>query len=163
MKKYLTNNSQETFELGRELARALNPGNTILLFGDLGAGKTTFTQGIAKGLGVSDRILSPTFVLIRTHAIKGKISKLNHIDLYRIEKPAEVQSLGLGEIIEEKDSISVIEWAERLMNYKQKLGYSVRFKHLEGDKREIQIVPMGVSMRDSARMRFVGKKYEKFG
>lgn len=140
MKKYLTNSSLETKNLGQKLGKSLRNGEIILLFGDLGAGKTTFVQGLAKGLNISDRILSPTFVLHRAHGIpKSGIKTLNHIDLYRIENPADIKSLGLEEVVNEDDSITVIEWADRLSDFKQKKGYKVWFNYLDENQRQIRI------------------------
>lgn len=140
MKKYLTNSSLETRSLGEKFAESLKRGDVLLLYGDLGAGKTTFVQGLAEGLKISDRILSPTFVLHRTHKVsKREIKTLNHIDLYRIENSSDIESLGLAEIIDEENSIAVIEWADRLSNFKHGQGYKVWFKHLGKDKREIII------------------------
>lgn len=140
MKKFLTNNSLETKDVGLQFAKNLMPGDTLLLFGNLGAGKTTFVQGIAKGLGIKDRILSPTFVLVRNHNVfVNNIKKLNHIDLYRIEEPTEIDKLGIEEFVGEEDSLTVIEWAERLLGFNPSKGYRIKFKYLENDKREITI------------------------
>lgn len=138
--KTITKNFQETSQLGFEFARKLKPGDLILLYGDLGAGKTTFVQGLASGLGIKDRILSPTFVLQRSHAVSFQgIEKLNHIDLYRIEKPSEIDSIGLSEIIQEVGSVTLIEWADRLVNFKCNNGYKIWFKYLSEEDREIRI------------------------
>lgn len=137
--KIVTNNFKETKKFGNDFSKKLKLGDVLLLFGDLGAGKTTFTQGLAQGMGIKDRILSPTFVLQRVHDIPGKKKVLNHIDLYRIEEPTMIDNLGLAEIIEDKNSITIIEWADRLKNYSPKKGYKLYFKYLGGDKREIKI------------------------
>jgi tRNA threonylcarbamoyladenosine biosynthesis protein TsaE len=123
--KFITKNSKETLKLGEKFALKLHPGETLLLVGDLGAGKTTFVQGIAKGLGIKDRILSPTFVLQRIHQSHSpSIKTLNHIDLYRLEGKHAIESLGLMETINEKDSITIIEWADRLTDFKPNQGYN---------------------------------------
>ena len=138
--KIITKNSDETKKIGLDLAEKIKPGDVLLLYGELGAGKTTFTKGLAEGLGIKDRILSPTFVLQRIHEVnKGKINKLNHIDLYRIEEAVEIKSLGLAEIFEDKKSVSVVEWADRLKDFKQKRGYKVHFKYLSDEEREVEI------------------------
>jgi tRNA threonylcarbamoyladenosine biosynthesis protein TsaE len=111
-----------------------------LLIGELGAGKTTFVQGIAKGLKIKDRILSPTFVLVRNHAVDfNNIKNLNHVDLYRIEKPQDLESLGIEEFVSGKDSVTIIEWADRLLSFRPEKGYKINFNYLGNDQREILI------------------------
>ncbi len=166
MKKYLTNSDLETQQLGFDFAKNVKSEDVILLFGKLGAGKTTFVQGLARGLNITDRILSPTFVFHRSHRVpKNDIKTFNHIDLYRIETHTEIESLGLEEVVNEDNSITVIEWADRLSNFKHKQGYKIWFDYIDENQRQIRIVPMArfaarrvVSIRDSARMKFVGKK-----
>lgn len=138
--KKITKNAEHTKKIGREFAEKAKGGDLLLLYGDLGAGKTTFVQGFAQGLGITERILSPTFVLQRTHEAKSyDIKSLNHIDLYRLENPTEIENLGLGEITDDVNSITVIEWADRLKNFAPKKGYKLYFKYLGDDKREIKI------------------------
>ncbi len=105
-----TKSPEETRKLACQLAQRLSPGTVILLFGDLGAGKTTFVQGLAKGLGVPEDyyVSSPTFALINEYP--GRLP-LYHVDLYRLE-PEDVEELGLPELAER--GIMVVEWAEKL-------------------------------------------------
>lgn len=110
MKTYITNSAKETQVLAQKLAKNLS-ARIFLLDGDLGSGKTIFVQGFAKGLGIKDKIISPTFVLIREHQVPNSLKKLYHIDLYRIKKTGD---LGLEEIINNKNNIVLLEWAERL-------------------------------------------------
>lgn len=138
--KNITNNEVETKELARKFATSLKPGDTVLFYGDLGAGKTTFIQGLAEYLGIKDRIISPTFILHRIHKTNhSKIRHINHIDLYRLEDKLEIGSLGLDELIEDKEGIVLIEWAERLKDFKSKYGYEIRIEYLGENKREINI------------------------
>jgi tRNA threonylcarbamoyladenosine biosynthesis protein TsaE len=99
----------DTVAAGRALAKTLSPGDVVLLFGDLGAGKTAFVRGLADGLGASaDEVSSPTFTIIQEYA--GPIP-LYHVDLYRLN-PAETEDLGLDELVA-GEGIVAIEWAER--------------------------------------------------
>lgn len=133
---FVTNSGSEMEKLGEEFAHKLSVGDKIFLHGELGAGKTTFTKGLAKGLGIVSRVISPTFVLIRKHALDNL--NFYHIDLYRIEGKEEIQTLGLSEIFEDKNSVVVVEWAERLRE-KPKKRWDVFIKHSGEDKRELEI------------------------
>jgi tRNA threonylcarbamoyladenosine biosynthesis protein TsaE len=106
-----THSEDETAAVGRGLAAALSAGGVLLLYGDLGAGKTAFVRGLAEGLGVSrDEVSSPTFTLIQEY--RGGRLPLFHVDLYRIDDPREFDELGLDEIAEA--GVLAIEWAEKL-------------------------------------------------
>lgn len=132
-----SHSEDETAALGRELAATLSAGDVLLLYGDLGAGKTAFVRGLAEGLGV-DRaeVSSPTFTLIQEY--RGGRLPLFHVDLYRIEDPREFDELGLDEIAE--DGVLAIEWAEKLpARLKPSRYVNVRIAHGEGEQREIEI------------------------
>src|SRR3989338_4024981 len=121
-KVFITNNFEETQRLGKNFAKNLRAGDVVALYGDLGSGKTTFVQGLAEGLGIKNRIISPTFIIIRMYAISDKRQatsgkKFYHIDLYRVENEKDIEGLGLEEIINNKNNIVVIEWAEKLKSY----------------------------------------------
>ena len=107
-----TSSEEETIALGRELAKELVKPITVLLIGDLGAGKTTLTKGIVEGLGVADQdeVSSPTFTLI--HEYGGDVY---HFDLYRLETEGQVATLGLQELLE-RDSVVLVEWGERFLS-----------------------------------------------
>lgn len=122
---------------GRELAAHLRPGDVVLLHGDLGAGKTTLTQGIAAGLGVSDAVQSPTFTLVQEH--RGREMMLYHLDLYRLDDPSELESLGYEAYLDPEDGISVIEWPERAGDWLPERFWLVRIGHLGGDRRRVDV------------------------
>src|SRR2546422_5013854 len=111
MKCLTTLSEKETAAVGRELAGALPPETTILLFGELGAGKTAFVRGLAEGLGVAaDEVSSPTFTLIQEY--RGGRLPLLHVDLYRLDDPREIDDLGLDEL--GTHGVVAIEWADKL-------------------------------------------------
>lgn len=98
---------------GEAFAGLLRPGDIVLLSGPLGAGKTTFTKGVARGLGVRDRVTSPTFTMVRQHECANDrgITTLHHCDVYRVESLGEVLDLDLGELVEEA-GVALVEWGE---------------------------------------------------
>ena len=108
-----TGSTSETHRAGVEFAQLLEPGDVVLLCGQLGAGKTTFTQGVAFGLGVADRVTSPTFIMVREHLCVDHplIRVLHHADLYRTNSLDEIIDLALGELVEES-AVAVIEWGD---------------------------------------------------
>lgn len=117
---FVTRDADGTRGLGAALGRRLGPGAVVLLRGDLGAGKTTFVQGLARGLGVADAVISPTFVLVREHAVGADdprpagppATRLVHADLYRLRGAADAAALGLDDHLAAGD-IVVVEWPER--------------------------------------------------
>ncbi|MHB8827766.1 MAG: tRNA (adenosine(37)-N6)-threonylcarbamoyltransferase complex ATPase subunit type 1 TsaE [Acidimicrobiales bacterium] len=98
---------------GEDFAGLLRPGDVVLLSGPLGAGKTTFVKGVARGLGVRERVTSPTFTIVRPHACHNSrgIDVLHHADVYRVASLDEVYDLGLGELVEES-AVAIVEWGE---------------------------------------------------
>lgn len=98
---------EETYALASDVAEQLHGGETILLEGDLGAGKTTFTKGLAKALGVKDEVTSPTFTILNVYE-DGRL-KLNHLDMYRVESADELEELGIEDCFDD-ESVTVIEW-----------------------------------------------------
>ena len=130
-----THSEDDTAAAGRALAAMLAAGDVVLLYGDLGAGKTAFVRGLAEGLGVSrDEVSSPTFTLIQEY--RGGRLPLFHVDLYRIEDPREFDELGLDEVAEE--GVLAIEWAERLPQ-PPRAAVRVSITHAGEDARRIEI------------------------
>lgn len=124
----------ETANLGEQIATVLEPGDALLLQGELGAGKTCLTQGIARGLGVEEGVCSPTFVLVGEYA--GRLH-LYHADLYRLENPVEVADLDLDRSSE--NGVLVVEWPERAPEWLPRDHLLVTLEHNGPDARQIQI------------------------
>jgi len=101
---------EQTRALGAAIASLVRPGDLVLLAGDLGAGKTAFTQGFARGLGIKDRVVSPTFTLARQY--DGETCKLHHLDVYRLDHLQEAVDLGIAEMIDDDAGVTVIEWGD---------------------------------------------------
>jgi tRNA threonylcarbamoyladenosine biosynthesis protein TsaE len=138
----VTHSEEETAAAGRELAPTLDEGAIVLLFGDLGAGKTAFTRGLAEGLGIApDEVSSPTFTIIQEY--RGGRLPLFHVDLYRLNDPREIEDLGLEEMAEA--GVLSIEWAEklpwvaRLKPSRSSDVVNVRIEHANGDERRITV------------------------
>ncbi|MBF0169500.1 MAG: tRNA (adenosine(37)-N6)-threonylcarbamoyltransferase complex ATPase subunit type 1 TsaE [Nitrospinae bacterium] len=112
MTPFLAESPDATFRAGRELGARLRGGETLLLVGPLGAGKTTFTQGLCRGLGLDERtpVRSPSFALVNEY--RGGRLPIRHADLYRLDDPGEMADLGLFD--ETDDTVVIVEWADRL-------------------------------------------------
>lgn len=136
MASIISHSPQETFELGRQTAAQLRRGEVLALAGDLGAGKTQFTKGLAAGLGVEADVTSPTFTLI--HEYPGGRLPLFHIDLYRLEEEDEVLGIGIDEYLD-GDGVTVIEWADKFAALMPRGVRWIRFAVLEGDEREVTL------------------------
>ncbi len=150
--KVKTHSSEETKRVAFDLAKKITPGTVLCLYGDLGAGKTTFTQGLAEYFGIK-RIISPTFVLIRQYPLKNfKLKTLYHIDLYRLDSLEEVKNLGIEEIMADKNNLVVIEWADKLKELLPKNRIDIYFKYASESEREITIIlPSGLSLRGASK------------
>jgi tRNA threonylcarbamoyladenosine biosynthesis protein TsaE len=122
--------------LGERLARALPAHGVVLLTGNLGAGKTTLAKGIVSGLGAApaEEVSSPTFTLIHEYG-NGRVY---HVDLYRLEEPRELATLGLEELFE-REAMVLIEWGERLGRFLPAERTEIRIRALDRDEREIEV------------------------
>ena len=144
MFKAKTNNVDETRQLAARLAEFVVPRDLLLLVGDLGAGKTAFTQGLGESLGVTDAITSPTFILARAYT--GRLI-LHHLDVYRIEDLEEVRDLALPELLE-GDSVTVIEWGDQILPAVPQNYLEVSLEYgLEDDERYLTISRAGESWK----------------
>ena len=133
----ITTTAQQTQNFACEFAQSLIGGETILLNGDLGAGKTHFVKGVASGLGIDDVITSPTFALHNQY--EGGRLILNHFDFYRIMDPEEAEILGLNEFFGEKDAVSCIEWSENIAELLPRDCIIVTIEKLDENTRQITI------------------------
>ena len=108
--RYISHSTEETIAIGEELGRSLVPGDVLILTGDLGAGKTQLTKGIARALGVTDDVTSPTFTIQMVYP--GRDMDLNHFDLYRLERADQLEDTGIFDVLG-ADGVCVIEWGEQ--------------------------------------------------
>jgi len=142
-KVFNTSNFKETQELGKILASEITPGALICLSGDLGSGKTTFTQGLLKGLNVTGPFTSPTFVILKNYKskVKGQRSKVKVIDIYHIDAyrvtSRDILNLGWKEMVAEKNNIIIIEWANRIRKIIPRGALWIKFEWLDENKRKI--------------------------
>jgi tRNA threonylcarbamoyladenosine biosynthesis protein TsaE len=127
----------ETWELAKKLAAELRPGDVVCLEGDLGAGKTTFTQGLAAALGAEGRVTSPTFCIVQEHRPSDGGAFLVHMDLYRLHGEEDVEAVGWEDYLAE-GAIMVVEWPERAGSLIPDNALHVVFRHGDGEEtREI--------------------------
>lgn len=130
---------QVTKEILSEVKQEENTA-VLALCGNLGSGKTTFTQELAKELGIAERVVSPTFVLEKIYKIRNdnRFSHLVHIDAYRISDEKELYTLGWSELLKYSSNLIVIEWAQRIKTALPKNTFYIYFKFIDENKREIQ-------------------------
>lgn len=134
--KFISNGIIDTNNIAKDFAQTLKGGETILLNGDLGAGKTTFTQFLLKELGVKDVVASPTFAILKSY--EGKFI-FHHFDTYRITTEEAIEA-GFDEILSEKDSIKIIEWSEMISELLPDSKIIINITALDENKREIEII-----------------------
>lgn len=133
---FITQSVEETQKIAELFGKTLI-GGVIALHGKLGAGKTTFVQGLAKGLGIKRRIISPTFIILRTYKIG--IKNFYHIDLYRTKSKNDLEGLGIDDVLKDPQNIVIIEWAERLGSLLPKKRIDINFEYIDENKRKITI------------------------
>lgn len=139
--KYVSNSADQTQKIASQIAQKFKEkSGVVALVGELGAGKTTFTQGFAKALGVTDKIISPTFVLIRQHEIPGTSKRtLFHIDLYRLEGKIDIIQTGIKELFDYSNgNIILIEWAEKIKEKLPEDTLWLSFKKTSEKQRQIK-------------------------
>ena len=135
----ITNSDNETFALGKKIAKDLKSNMVIGLIGNLGAGKTVFSQGFANGLKIKRIVNSPTFVLMKVYPVKHKIIKnLVHIDAYRIKDGQDIINIGGEEYFNRKDTVTLIEWADKVKELLPKKAKIIKIEILDNNKRKIR-------------------------
>jgi tRNA threonylcarbamoyladenosine biosynthesis protein TsaE len=136
----ITTNEEQTWKIGKMLGARLEAGDTVCLYGDLGAGKTSFSYGIAQGLEVEEQyITSPTFTFVNEY--QGRVP-LYHIDLYRLKEPDDLENIGFEEYLD-SEGVTVIEWAERAENELPGEYLSVYLSYVNDNSREIGFLAEG--------------------
>ena len=138
MKTFKSNSQEETIEIGQKIGNLLNPGDTVLLVGDLSAGKTTITKGIGKALGVTKIINSPTFTIVKDY--NGSRCGLYHLDLYRLD--GLNNDFDLEEYID-SDRVCVIEWPHQVDEILPKEYLEINLKRIDENQRTIEVSGIG--------------------
>ncbi len=131
----LTHSPEETKALAKDLAQKLRGGEILELIGDLGSGKTTFVQGLAEELGVTRRVLSPTFIIRRSY--QGKL-KLEHFDFYRLSRPEDLDGLDIDEVLGAPKTVTVMEWPDRV-GLDLGSATKIRFEYVDEQTRKITL------------------------
>lgn len=129
---HVTNSAEETVSLAARLVKNMHGGDVIALSGELGAGKTTFVQGLARALGIREHITSPTFVLMKIYRLPKpfkNIAQLCHIDAYRLDSADELAAIGAGEYIGDAKTLTFIEWPERVVGLVTESATHISFDH----------------------------------
>ncbi len=137
MQTIITKNEDETFKLGAAWGRKCRGGEVLMLSGDLGAGKTKLLQGLALGLGIKNHINSPTFNILKIYKSKGRVKYFCHIDAYRLNSEQDLISLGVEEFFNSPETVTAIEWAEKIKKIWPKNSKIIKIKHQSLNKRKI--------------------------
>ena len=137
--EYLTHSAEETIALGRELSAQLRPPKTVVLTGDLGAGKTTIIKGIAEGVKAEsqENVTSPTFTLV--HEYRGPGVTLYHIDLYRVDSQRQLETLGIDDLRDER-SLILLEWGEKFERFRNGCDAEIRIERTGENDRKITLL-----------------------
>ena len=140
MKKTFKKN--EIKEVAKEIIEKLSPSTSatiVALTGDLGAGKTTLTQTIARELGIKENVISPTFFIMKSYQLKDSAyDRLVHIDAYRLDSHQELEKLGWAELIADPKNLILIEWPERVAEIIPRSAYRISLEHINEDERGIE-------------------------
>lgn len=142
MQEFISKSEEETAEFAAEIAKTVDPGRVIALFGSLGAGKTVFARGFARGLGIGGHIPSPTFTIVQEYPydLSGSSRKwLYHMDLYRIADSSAAMAFGIDEYINDVNAVKLIEWSERISDILPVSTINIYLEHLAENERKIKV------------------------
>lgn len=137
---FITKSAEETTKLGEKIGKSLKGGDLLLLTGDLGGGKTQFTKGVARALGISEMVVSPTFTIER--AYQGKRLTLHHFDLYRTHEDRELFE-EISEFTRSSNDITVVEWPENMKSLSEFPHTLISFEYLEDNERKLTLEKVG--------------------
>ncbi len=143
---FVSKSEAETENFAEKLARETVPGSVILLEGDLGAGKTVFARGFARGLGIKDTLSSPTYTIVQEYQLPenkttgGRNGFLYHLDLYRINDEVSALGFGVDEFLSDPASIALVEWPERIRGILPETALKIKIRHVSDERREIEII-----------------------
>jgi tRNA threonylcarbamoyladenosine biosynthesis protein TsaE len=137
--EFVTHSAEETITVGQRLVPSLAPPKIVVLTGDLGAGKTTIIKGIAEGFKADsqENVTSPTFTLV--HEYRGPAVTLYHIDLYRVDSPRQLETLGIDDLRDER-SLILLEWGEKFERFRNEADAEIRLERLGDTDRKITFV-----------------------
>ncbi len=137
-REFITNSAEETIALGHKLVPLLAPPKIVLLRGDLGAGKTTLVKGITEGFQAASEedVTSPTFTLV--HEYRGPSATLYHVDLYRVDTPRELETLGLDDLMSE-NSVLLIEWGDKFARFERERDVEIVLERVSENERKIRV------------------------
>lgn len=141
MKKFITENEAQTIKLGQKLGQVLKGGDIIILDGDLGGGKTTFSKGIALGLGVKEDVTSPTFSIEQIYRARSGLA-IFHYDFYRL-KAGDITEMEFLENLDNPQAIFLVEWGDIIRKILPANYLEIKFTYLGENKREIEMIPIG--------------------
>ena len=136
--KIETNSPGETERIASDLAKSLPKGSVVALYGDLGAGKTVFARGFARGLGITEPLSSPTFTIVQEYPVPGG-GNLYHLDLYGIDNSDAALAFGVDEFLNDPDARVLLEWPERIEDLLPEGTIRISIRHAGEEKREIHL------------------------
>lgn len=141
MKKIISKSEEQTKLIGEKIAKSLKGGDILSLRGDLGAGKTVLTRGICAGLGIKKGVKSPTFTIMNVYSVSKhkNIKRICHIDAYRLTGPRDLEAIGAEEYFQDKETVSLIEWGEKIAAVLPRRTKKIQVVHREENIREITL------------------------